>query len=66
MVLISPWALIRLRGVCVVNFLLPVYYLEDLEVICVLEKQAIKTLLQANPYEYLDQHLIINRSDLIL
>jgi len=55
-VLISPWALTRLRGVCVLNFLLPVYYPEDLEVIHGFEKCAIKTSLQANPYEYLDQH----------
>lgn len=57
MVLISPWVLTRLWGVCVLNFLLPVYYLEDLEVICVLEKCAIKTLLQAKPHEYLDLYL---------
>lgn len=57
MFLISSWALIRLRGVCVVNFLLPVCYLQDPEVICILEKHAIKAPLQANPCEYMDQHL---------
>lgn len=57
MFLISSWALIRLRGVCVVNFLLPVWYLQDPEVICVLEKHAIKILLPENPYEYMDQYL---------
>lgn len=57
MFLISSWALIRLRGVCVVNLLLPVCYLQDPEVICILEKRGIKALLPENPYEFMDQHL---------